>query len=230
MIDGVTVRGVKSTAFKLMNAAGEPARPILVAGCRAILKEGAQTGVWISSVNVATHYMNVQGVRVEGKGSGVGIRVEGACVDVEITGGRFFKLQSALWFEKPPPERTVKARVASNTIYEAATGLMFDLPLPLAPPPGEKEPTPGKYELVVERNYFAKTRAMIDAEPGPLTGVTAIDNAQGPESGQGKFELGAWPLNSPTLAGLDPAHDATFLRFAGGPPVIPPKNAKVGAP
>ena len=35
---------------------------------------------------------------------------------------------------------------------------MFDLPLP--PTTGEKEPTPGKFELVVDANYFAKTRAI----------------------------------------------------------------------
>jgi hypothetical protein len=233
VIEGVTVRGVKSAAFKLSNAAGEPARPILVAGCRALLTGAAQIGVSIYSANAVTHHTNIQGIRVEGNGTGIGIRLEGACADVEITGGRFFKLEAALWFERPSPERTIKARVASNTVFGADVGLMFNLPILPPPPAGEKEPPPGKLELVVERNYFAGTKAVANKGPGErsgeLTGVKAIENAHGPECGQGSFAVDVWTLNSPTLAGLDPAHDATFLRFVDGPPAIP-KNVRVGAP
>jgi len=230
VIDGVTVRGVKTAGFKLSNAAGEPARPVILDRCRALLTDGSQTGCWIYAVNVDSRQVMIQRLRVEGEGKGFGVRLEGPCADVEIKEGRFFRLDTALWFAQPPTKRAVKARVTANTIYDVGTGLDFDI-LPPTPPPAPVDPPPGKLELVVERNYFAKTRNIAArSRGGHLTGVTAIDNAHGPESAQGTQALDVWTLDSPVLAGFDPAHDATFLRFPGGPPTIPGKNARVGAP
>ena len=63
-----------------------------------------------------------------------------------------------------------------------------------------------------------------------MLGVTTADNAHGPETAQGTSPVPVWTLASPLLPNPDPANDATFLRFPGGQPEIPPKNAKVGAP
>jgi serine/threonine protein kinase len=228
-IDGVTVRGVKTSGFKLSNAAGEPTRPIVLDHCRALLTNEAQTGVWIYAVNADTRQAIVQRLRVEGDGTGFGVRIVGPCADVEIKDGRFFRLKTAFSFEQPPSKRAVKGRVTANTIYDAANGLMFQLSPP-TPPPAPKDPAPGRFELIVERNYFAKTQAIAEKSAGTLAGVTAIDNAHGPESAQGTFALDVWTLNAPILTGLDPSNDATFLRFPGGQPTIPTKNVKVGAP
>jgi serine/threonine protein kinase len=229
-IEGVTVRGVKTAAFKLSNAAGETGRPIVLTGCRALLTSPSQTGVWVHAANVETRRTTIQGLRVEGNGHGVGVRIEGASSELEIAGGRFFKLGTAFSFEDPPIKTVARARVASNTIYDCDVGLRFNLPAPRpAAPEGPIEPTSGTYDVTVERNYFAKTRAIAARGPVPVAGLTIRDNAHGEDSAQGNFPIDVWTLNLPRLASHDPDHP-DFLRFPGGPPAIPPMNVKVGAP
>jgi hypothetical protein len=122
----------------------------------------------------------------------------------------------------------VKAHVAANTISDVDTGLMFELPPPARPPAVQEES--GKFDVHVERNYFARTGAIARKGKGTLTGVTATDNAHGPETKEGSLPLSAKELTSAKLPLPDPANDSTFLRFPGGPPTIPPNNARVGAP
>jgi hypothetical protein len=91
----------------------------------------------------------------------------------------------------------------------------------------------GKFELAVERNYFAKTAQIATSGIGPMPGVTLADNAHGPETAQGSFLIPVWtlmPPTSPVLPAPDPANDATFLRFPGGQPEIGANKVKVGAP
>jgi hypothetical protein len=227
-IEGVSVRGTKTAGFKLANAAGEPGRPILLSRCRATVATSVQTGVWLNASNADTLSAHVQGLRVDGTtGAGVGVRIEGACADVEIAESRFYNLDAAVWFGKPPTGKLVGGRVVANTVYQSAAGLNF---YHTPPGPPTREPPPGKFELTVERNYFANTLALAVAGAPRPTGVKSNDNAIGPESAQGLFPIIATPLPKPTLFDPDPADDASFLRFPGGPPDLPPKNVKVGAP
>jgi hypothetical protein len=148
---------------------------------------------------------------------------------VEITGGRFHGLDEAVSFAPPPTKRVVKAQLVSNTIYDVKTGLAFHL-TPPAPPPAPREPPTGRFDLTIERNYFANVRAIAISGVHPLLGLTSRDNAHGPGANQGSLQVPVWTLTTPVLPTPDPANDATFLRFPGGPPEIPPNNAKVGAP
>lgn len=228
-IDSVTVRGVKTAGFKLSNAAGDSGRQILLEHCRAILTGPAQTGIWIYAANADTRRVSLRNFRVEGNGTGVGVRQEGACSDVEIAGGRLFHLDEAFSFGSPPTKRVVKTQVISNTVYDAKTGLAFHL-APSARPPAPSEPPPGQFDLSIERNYFAKTRAIAVSGVHPLLGVTSRYNAQGPGTNQGSLQINAEMILTPILPTPDPANDVTFLRFPDGPPEIPVNNAKVGAP
>lgn len=229
VLDRVTVRGVKRTAFSLLNAAGDSTRPIQLANCRTLLSNSRQTGVWIRAENVNSSRIAIQGLRVEGNDKGVGIRLEGACADVEIAGGRFYKLETAVWFDPPPPNREVKAHVAANTISDSDTGLMFDLPPPAQPPAMKVQS--GEFDVLVERNYFARTGAIARKGDGPLTGVKAVDNAHGPEAKESPdYSLSSTLLAEHVLPRPDLANDATFLRFPGGPPSHPTSKVKVGAP
>jgi len=229
VLSEVCIRGVKTAGIKLANAAGEPGRPILIERCRLVLSDAAQTGVWIYAANADSRFVAVQNIRVEGKGAGVGVRLEGGTSDVEISGGRFFNLDSALWFAPPPSNKVVKARVLTNTIFQVGTGLTFYSP-PTVPPPTPPEPPPGKFDLSIERNYFANTRAIATSATGGLPGVSAIDNGHGPDTGQGTFPINVYTFTNPVLPSPNPSSDGTFLRFPGGPPEIPEKRVKVGAP
>jgi len=230
VLEGVTVRNVKSVGFKVLNAAGEIGHPVLIDRSRVVLS-AAQTGVLMHAANADTRRVTVRNLRVEGAGPGTGLRIDGAASDLELTGNRFYRLAAAASFARPPVNKIVKAQFTANTIYATSVGLLFDAP-PAPPPPAPPEPA-GKFDLAVERNYFAKTAQIATSGTGPVPGVAFADNAHGPECAQGTFAVPVWslmPPASPVLTTPDPANDATFLRFPGGPPEIPPKNVKVGAP
>jgi eukaryotic-like serine/threonine-protein kinase len=232
MLEGVTVRNVKAAGFKVLNAAGETGHPILIDRGRVVLTTATQTGVLLTAANADTRRVTIHNVRVEGAGTGIGLRIDGASSDLELTENRFYHLAAAVSFAKPPTNKIVKAHFTANTVFASQVGLLFDL-APPAPPPAPPEPPMGKFELSVERNYFAKTAQIATSGIGPVAGVTVADNAHGPETAQGNFPIAVWSLTAPgapLLPAPDPANDATFLRFPGGPPEIPPKNVKVGAP
>ena len=69
---------------------------------------------------------------------GTGIRIEGACTDLVVSGGRFFNLDEAIAFDQPPTDKITKGHITSNTIYQAKTGLAFQM----TPPPMSGEPGP----------------------------------------------------------------------------------------
>jgi hypothetical protein len=222
IIEGVTVRGIKSAGFKLSNAAGDSARPIVLDRCRVLLTSPAQTAFWLFAAGADTRSVTLRNFRAEGTNTGTGIRIEGACTDLVVSGGRFFSLDEAIAFGKPPTGKTAKGRITSNTIYQAKTGLEFQM----TPP----EPPAGRFDMTIDRNYFVKTQAIAKSPTGAVPVITLANNAHGPETGQGSFPIPVWTLNTPVLSALDPANDSTFLRFPGGPPEIPPNKAKVGAP
>src|SRR5262245_21481345 len=65
VIEGVTVRSMKSAAFKLSNAAGAAGKPVLLDRCRAVLTDANQTGFLIRAANADTHSATVRNSRVE---------------------------------------------------------------------------------------------------------------------------------------------------------------------
>jgi hypothetical protein len=225
IIEGVTVRGIKTAGFKLSNAAGDSARPIVLDRCRVLLTSPAQTAFWLFAAGADTRSVTLRNFRAEGTNAGTGIRIEGACTDLVASGGRFFNLDEAISFGKPPTSKVTKGHITSNTIYQAKTGLAFQMT-----PPAPGEPVAGRFEMTIDRNYFGKTQAIARSPTGPVPGITTTNNAHGPETGQGTFPITVWTLNTPALLAPDPANDSTFLRFPGGPPEIPPNKAKVGAP
>jgi len=222
----VTVRGVKTAGIKLSTAAGDSARPIVLDRCRVLLTGPTQTAFWLFAAGADTRSVTLRNFRAEGTNAGTGIRIEGACTDLVVSGGRFFNLDEAIAFDQPPTDKITKGHITSNTIYQAKTGLAFQM----TPPPMSGEPGAGRFEMTIDRNYFGKTQAIAKSPTGEVRGVTAANNAHGPGTGQGSFPIPVWTLNTPSLPAPDPANDSTFLRFAGGPPEIPPNKAKVGAP
>jgi hypothetical protein len=231
-IEGVHVRGMRTSGFRFNNASGGDGRPILLDRVRVQITTPLQVGVSLaSSASVDNRRLTIRNSRVEGSGSGpgmgIGIRFEGATNDIEITGNRFFNLDSAFTFGKPPTNKIVKAAITNNTIFDAKTGLQFDLS---ASPPNT--PQPGSFVLSVHQNYFGKTPecGKGNGGNGPVPGLSAGDNAFGPDSNAGNVDLKAARMDNPQLPPPNPADDATFLRFPGGPPEFGGSRVKVGAP
>jgi len=215
LIEGVTVRGVKTASFRLQTAAGQPGRPLTLDRVRAILTQSNEAGVIITVPATSTTVSRdivIRNSRFEGPAR-AGVKCEGSLVDVEFSGNRFFRLDAGLVFTRVAEGRPYKALVNLNTIYESKIGLQF---------PGDGV---GKMDVTATRNYFAKTPAVVEG-PG-VVGVVAIENGQR-ESGAGNGPLPTQPIDQPQLPPPNPDDDATFLRFpAGAAPAI--NGNRIGA-
>ena len=146
---------------------------------------------------------------------------------MELIGNRIYNLDTAVAIGKPPSERLMKGQITRNTVYQVNAGLLFDLA-----PPAKGEPPPGKFDILIDQNYFAKTKdiGMGRDGNGPIPGLQARDNYHGPDCGTGNLGLNVASLPEPQLPKPDVDNNATFLRFPGGPPAVGPTRVKVGAP
>ncbi|MBA4192176.1 MAG: hypothetical protein C0467_29725 [Planctomycetaceae bacterium] len=222
-IEGVTIKNVTSAGIRLVNAAGADGRPIVLERIRVLLN-GGQSGVILEAAgNNDTRRTAIRNCRFEGPSggqSGRGIWFAAPTTDVEVSGNRFANLESAMYFSKPI-NKTVKAQIASNTIFESRVGLEFDL----------SNPPPNAYELNVRQNYFGKTQScgLGNGGGGGIPGITLDTNVNGPDAAGGNVDLKLTRLENPQIpVPLDPNNDGTFLRFQAGPPEV--NGKKVGAP
>jgi hypothetical protein len=221
-VENVTVRGSKVAGIRTSNAAGAEGRPVVLDRIRVLVSPN-QTGILMFSIGVDTRRLVIKNCRFEGSGTGSGLRIDGASADVDLTGNRFFNLDTALLFNRPPTSKTVRAQITNNTVYQAKWGLLFDLP---APVPGEAPM--GAFALAINENYFAKTVALGQATvQGPAGAVNSANNGFVESNNTGNVVINAVPLTNP-LPAADPNNDATFLRFPGGQPDVGGK--KIGAP
>ncbi|MBA4190894.1 MAG: hypothetical protein C0467_23140 [Planctomycetaceae bacterium] len=220
-VEGCTMKGAKTAAILFVNAAGTESQPLLLDKVRFQLQT-RQTAVILETTGQNdTRRLTIRECRFEGVGGqvGKGIRFEAATTDVEISNNRFFSLESALYFGKPIA-KTIKAQIASNTIYDSRTGLEFDL----------NNLAANAFDLTVRQNYFGKTPQVAQGNggKGAVPGVTADTNAFGPDSKPGNVDLKLSQLDKPLLPAPEANNDATFLRFAGGQPEL--NGKKIGAP
>ncbi len=225
-IENIVVRGMKSAGVRFLNSAGDEQRPIVIERLRVLLTLPTQTALILEAAKTDTRKIQVRNSRFEGPATGpsagVGLRIQGATTEVEFTGNRFFNLDSAIAFGRPPVERVVRVRFADNTVFQARSGLLFDY---------ERAPanTTGKFDLTITQNYFGTTTEIAKSTVGGVVGVTATNNVQGPGSAPGNVPLKAVRIDTPTLPTPKPDDDATFLRFPGGPPEFGPTKFKAGA-
>ena len=206
-LENVSVRGVKSAPFRLSNVAGQAGRPVVLDRVRAVMALSNDAGILVTvptGATTETKYLSIRNGRVDGPGK-VGVKFEGALLDVEVIGNRFYKLDSAIVMSRVAEGRPYKAQVNQNTIYESKIGFQF------AGAGG------GTMSVTVNRNYFAKTAAIVDG-PG-VVGIGASENGQR-ESGPGNGPVPAQLLDAPQLPPPNPDDDATFLRFPGAGPLI----------
>jgi serine/threonine protein kinase len=224
VVENVTVRGTTGAGFRLLNAGGAAARPIVLDRVRTVASVATSVGVLMSAENVDTLAVRVRNSRFEGNGTaGVGVRVIGAASDLELSGNRFFNLDTAVSLGHVPKNKAIHGQVSANTVYQAKVGIAFDT-TPLAP----NEPG-GTFRVTVNQNYFGKTLALATfTPPAAPVGVASANNGFGDGSAPGNAAIPATPLTAPVLPAPDPNDDATFLRFEKGPPEIAGK--KVGAP
>lgn len=233
MIENVSVKNVRTAAFQLKNAAGDANRPIVLDRVRA--QSIAGDGISLTAANnVDNKRIVIRNSRFEGQKDkeGIGIRVDGPAIDLEIRGNRFFNLSSAVWVGRPPKDKAIKAKMVANTVYQANAGLFLEM-TPPPPIPNEPPQPAGQLELAILNNYFGKTSEIgkVNGINEPVAGITATDNAFGPDCNPGNLGMALISLPSPLPVSTNPSdNDAKFLRFPSGPPECGPNKAKVGAP
>ena len=206
-IENVTVRNVKIAPFRLSNVAGQSGRPTTLDRVRAVLALSNEAGVLVTvppNATTSSRDISIRNSRFEGPGK-AGVVFEGSVQDVEVIGNRFYKVDAAILLNRVAEGRPYKAQLNQNTIYESKIGLQFG------------GIGTGAMQVTVNRNYFAKTAAIVDG-PG-VAGIGASENGQR-ESGPGNGPIPAQLLDAPQLPPPNPEDDATFLRFPAAGPMI----------
>jgi serine/threonine protein kinase len=235
VLENVTLRNMKAAGLQLLNARGDANRPMILDRIRVANLANNTTGITLNAAaTVDNRWIVLRNSRFEGRNTteGTGIRVEGVATDFEVSGNRFFNLATAVALGRPPKDKTVRAKLTSNTIFQSGTGLLFDLTPPAAVA-NEAVPVAGKFDLAIAQNYFGKTGAVgqVNGVNPPLEGIQGSDNLFGPETNPGNLGLPLAPLPTLQLLSTNPNdEDAKFLHFPSGPPEWGPNRVKIGAP
>jgi hypothetical protein len=220
--EGVTVRNVKASGFRLVTAAGEKARPLVLDRCRVVLGPGTEAGVLLAGTGaLPTRDVVIRNGRFEGPGKS-GVHIDGPAADVEVIGNRFYRLEAGVSFARPLDGKQVHALVDRNTFYETDAGLRFRFR------PAQAK---GRFEVTFRWNYFARTPAFAQSDgdvSAPVPGATFRDNGHDGASKQGNVPVAAVRTDGPPLSDPNP-NDPRFLRFPGGPPSVGPSKVPVGA-
>jgi serine/threonine protein kinase len=234
-LENVTIRNVQY-GIQMRNAAGDATRPIVFDRARFFGLSGGKapnddSAAILVQSSEPTKFLQIRNSRFEGPCKS-GIRVEGEALDIEISGNRFFNLNSAVsLFTKEKISKGVQ--IYSNTFFDVkATCITLEISKPQQIP-DRPPPIPGKFEQVtINQNYFGKANEIGSKrmEGGdPAVGLASRDNAKGPDvANDGNLGISLTPLPNP-VPPTDPNNDATFLRFPGGPPELPNK-VRAGAP
>jgi len=207
--EGVTVRNVKKAAFYLYNTAAPAGRPVTLDRVRVLISAANDAAVKIEAGGtLQSRNIVVRNSRFEGPGQKVAVRVDGPVVDLEIAGNRVYRVETAFAFGKPPEGQPVRAQITQNTVVDTRAGVVFN--------------GPGKFEVAVARNYFARTEAAVRADGGAVAGATYADNGCDPQTQPGVVPpANLTRFDAPQLSNPNPDDDATFLHFPGGSgPVI----------
>lgn len=208
VIENVTVRNVKSVPFRLHNASGADGRGIVLDRVRAIVSQADEAGVKVEATGtLESRFIAIRNSRIEGPGK-AGVRFDGAVVGAEITGNRFYKPDVAIYLGRVAEGRHFKLQISQNTVYESKVGVQF----------GPAAAGVGKLDVAINRNYFARTPALAQAD-APVNGLTSADNGF-VEAGSGNVPIISSPVPNPKLSPPNPDDDATFLRFPAGNPTV----------
>lgn len=208
VLEGITVRDTKTAGFRLLNVAGQAGRPVTLDRVRVVLSQTSEAAVKVEALQtLESRRIAIRNSRFEGPGK-AGIRFEGVVVDAEVTGNRLSQLDAAFSFGRAPEKQTVRVQLSQNTVADAKVGVLFT-----APAPGG---APGKFDVSISRNYFARTPVLGQADGAPAAVVNSADNGHDPACQQGNLPLAAAKLDSPLLPPPNPDDDATFLRFPAG--------------
>lgn len=235
-LENVIVRNVAKGGIVLWNVTGEN-QPITLDRVRIVNMASSDGGVISRATSpngsLPNKFIVVKNSRFEGAGAGV--RVEGPVLELDVYNNRFYNLNSAVQFTQPNSGAS-KGRIANNTIYQANTGLSFDVPPPpqpsaagTFPPPPPAIPDISHYAIKVAQNYFARTNQLAHST-GFLLDLSFENNLHDANSKQSAtMRIPATKINSPTLMNPNPEDDARFLRFQGEFPTAGPNKVRVGA-
>lgn len=213
LLERLTVRNAKKHAVNLLNVSADVSMPITVSRCRLLVPAGAQSGVNVSG----SSELDCRGIRIldnrfEGVGAGNGVRVEGACSDVEVKNNRLFNFDAAVLLaaEQTPP-RVCQLAIERNTFHTAQVGVRID-----QPPAADRS-------LSIARNYFAAVGNA--ATTTDMKGVKVVSNGRDAATQPGISE--AAEVSGVSIAPPSPdTADDKFLRPAGK---LQTKDGSVGA-
>ncbi len=185
-LENVTVKGAKKTAVLLKGVSADAENPLTLTGCRFVLPANGEAAVSVLAIkDFDTRGVKIDGCRMEGAGSGTGVRFEGTTSDVTMTNCRMWNFGNGVWFT-PAPEPVAKLAVAveHTTFFNTKAGVRVDTPA-----------TERKVE--VRWCYFAgggETAVVLNPK-GVSFGVNGRDG--GTQPGASKAEVAMGTLTAP---------------------------------
>jgi serine/threonine protein kinase len=234
-VEDVAVRGPKVAGIKLNVSAKaaegkEPAGPAELTRLRVEGKDPYDSGVlFAGDTRVANKSVRVADGLFTGPAKAA-VRIEGSAEEIELLHNRVYNTDTGVVFgmlspppdgQQPPPA-VVSVRIIENTFYS-----LHDAGVRCEFAPGPQ------HQVVLARNYFAKTPALVKLVPENATfpGLKPDINARDPGSKEGNVPVAAIEV-PPTGLDTNPASEGSFLRYSKSSLLnaVGPKGQPVGVP
>ena len=214
----ITVKNPKTMGFRVNNAIGEAGRPLRISKCRVLGVTPFDSGVNIYANAISTNqFVQVLDCRLEGPGKDA-IQIDGGAAGIELRNNRIHGFENGLHITGTiAAEKPLGVKFERNTLHSiGVNGVALDGPLV------------GTHELVVARNYFVGTPALLKAINA--SGIKASDNARDPASNESPISMGAIQVEGIALS-VNKESDAEFLRPTGAAklPVVGAGQVPAGA-
>jgi eukaryotic-like serine/threonine-protein kinase len=164
-----------------------------------------------------------QNCRFEGSFQKAAVVVGTSTKDVGFVSNRFHNMDRAILFENPGNvPLDIHLNVESNTFHTIKEAAIH------AP----MEVLAASSTLTVSRNYFAQTKSIAGGKVPQLANFKTPDNARDEQTGDANLKAKAHLVAGFKLPDVNPANDATYLRYPKSAPLasVGPGKVSVGVP
>jgi hypothetical protein len=211
ILDGLHMRGFRTSAVRITSAGGEQSSPLLLENLTIVPAHDAQTAVLLDSLpDQPSRFVRLRKCKLEGQ-CRAGVVIHGPTVDVEVIQCQFNSLMDGVLVRKGGVPAPVQLSLVGNQFREVSrTGLHFE-----AAPPVEGS------RITLRDNRFEQVRQLariegFRAEPARTNAAwvwTSSNVEVGGEVGfRKRFNLDAVP----TRALLSVAADPSFALWVNG--------------
>ncbi len=161
--EDVHLEGFSRSAIRLMNCAGEDAKPVSLLRVRASTLNEPETALLFeadpNAVPQINQFIEVRECRLEGPYAAA-VTLAGPVANVEFHRNRFYKVVDGFRYKRAEPLHRLHLTLISNTFHDAEKAIHFET----------MPPVDSANQMVVKNNLFSKTATLAhvdDFKPAP---------------------------------------------------------------